>query len=203
MAMIALRNCSKGRTSMSLLHQAGLGWAQQRYRRDHGIALVSALMFLLALALVGGAAATVMTWSRQISGNYKASIQAFEAAESGAEEARARLRGNATSPITDAAPTQIQWQTYIGSPTQVQAYGYTGSSQQVQTNSLQTSLQYAVKIVHATNSTGNILYWGDPNGTGTNTRNTTTGQNIYVVTSYGTAGGAHSIVQTQVARIPP
>src|SRR5262247_852313 len=103
---------------MSLLQRAGMGWARQRYGNDHGIALVTALMFLMALALVGGAAATVMTWSRQISGNHRASIQAFEVAESGAEEARARLRGNATSPITDNAPTQTQWQAYIGSLTQ-------------------------------------------------------------------------------------
>src|SRR5262249_13265358 len=56
---------------------------------------------------------------------------------------------------------------------------------------------------HATNSLGQLLYWGDPAGTGTNVRNTITGQKIYLVTSYGTTADAHSIVQTQVTRIPP
>ena len=170
---------------------------------NHGAALIMALMFVVVLALLGATTVTVTTLSSQASGNYKAGIQSFQAAEAGAEEARARLRGNATSQITDAAPTQTTWQAYIGSTAQAQAYGYTGSSQQVRTDSLQTALPYTVVIAHATNAGGHILYWGDPTGSGTNIRNTTTGRSIYLVTSYGTVGGAYSTVQTQVAGIPP
>lgn len=173
-------------------------------RHDQGVAMVSALMFLLVLALLSTSIATVTTQSSQIGGNYKASVQALQAAEAGAEEARGRLRGNATSPITDdAAPTQTQWRTYIGSQTQAQTYGYTGGLYQTRTASLQNGIQYTVVIAHATNGSGEILYWGDPNSTGTNIRNTTTGQRVFQVTSYGTAGQARSIVQTQVARVPP
>ena len=189
---------------MSMSQCASLTGPCRRYDNDHGIALIAALMFLVVLTLLSLIAANVVTMSSQISGNYKASIQAFQAAEAGAEEARARLRANAANPIADTAPTQTTWQTYIGSATPAQAHGYTtGTTQQTLVASRQTALQYTVVITHATDSSGHLLYWGDPTGSGTNTRNTTTGQNIYLITSYGPAGGANSIVQTQVARVPP
>ena len=171
---------------------------------NRGIALIMALMFIVVLYLLGATTATVMTLSSQASGNYKASIQSFQTAEAGTEEARARLRANATSPIYDTnTPLQTTWQAFIGSTTQAQAHGYTGSTSQVRTDSLQTALAYTAVITHATNAGGQLLYWGDPTGTGTNVRNMTTGQPIYLVTSYGTLGGANSTVQTQVARVPP
>jgi len=180
---------------------------QQHYSNNHGIALVTSLMFIVVLALLGATSATVTTLSSQAIGNYKASIQSFQAAEAGAEEARARLRANATSQVVDSTQTQntTTWQTYIGSTAQAQVYGYTGSSSQVRADGLQTALHYTVVIQHTTNASGQILYWGDPNGTGTNTRTTTVlpGQNIYLVTSYGTIGGANSVVETQVAAVPP
>ena len=179
------------------------GLKQRRYRHDDGIALISALMSVAVLALLGSSIATITALSNDMSSNNKASMQALQAAEAGAEEARARLRGNAVSPITDALPTQTQWKTYIGSQPQAQTYGYSSSLYQTRTNSLQSNLQYTVVIAHATNSSGQILYWGDPSGTGNNARNTTTGQNIYLVTSHGTAAQARSTVQTQVTRVPP
>jgi hypothetical protein len=162
-------------------------------------------MFVAILVLLGATTATVTTMSSQISGNYKASIQSLQTAEAGTEEARARLRGNATSRLNDTAPGSTSWQAFIGSTAQAQAYGYTGSSSQVRTDSLQTALQYAVVIAHATDSNGTMLYWGDPNNTGNNTRTTTVlaGQNIYLVTSHGALGGANSTIQTQVAPVPP
>src|SRR5215470_12838009 len=171
---------------------------------NHGIALVTALLFLVLLALLGATTVTVTTWSSQASGNYKASLQAFQVAEAGAEEARGRLRANATSPLYDTnTPLQTAWQAFIGSLAHAQAHGYTGSTSQVRTDSLQTALAYTAVIQHATDPSGQLLYWGDPTGTGTNRRNPTTGQPIYLVTSYGSLGGANAIVQTQVARVPP
>src|SRR5215467_8643154 len=87
---------------------------QRRYSNNHGIALVTSLMFIVVLALLGATSATVTTLSSQASGNYKASIQSFQAAEAGVEEARARLRANATSRVTDNAQTSTTWQTFIG-----------------------------------------------------------------------------------------
>ena len=188
---------------------------QGRSGNDHGIALVTALMFLVLLALLGATTATVTTVASQVSGNYKATIQSVQSAEAGTEEARGRLRANAANRITDTAPTSKTWAAFIGSTPHAQAYGYTGSAQQVRTDSLQTALAYTVVITHATvpdptdptdPSKRLLLYWGDPTGTGTYTRTTTAGprmMNIYLVTSYGTLGGATSTVQTQVAQVPP
>jgi len=58
-----------------------------------------ALMFLVVLALLTATTGTVTTLARQISGNYKASIQAFQSAEAGAEEARA--------PAGECSPGQL------------------------------------------------------------------------------------------------
>jgi len=191
-----------------------LGWGSgigpRRYAgNERGIALVMALMFLVVLALLTVTASTVTTLTSQISGNYKASLRSFQNAEAGAEEARARLRGNAANPIYDntvyANPPVLQptWQAYIGSATDAQVYGYTTGNTQTLVASLQTVTPYTVKIEHATNAAGQMLYWGSPTGTGVNIRNTTlTGYPIYLVTSHGTASGANSVVQTQVARVP-
>src|SRR5439155_6354675 len=125
----------------------------QRSGNDHGMALIGALMFMVVLTLLSLTVANVMTMSSQISGNYKASLQAFQAAEAGAEEARARLRANAANPIADTTPTQTTWQTYIGSATQAQTHGYTtGNTQKILIASLQTALQYTVVVTHATNA---------------------------------------------------
>jgi PilX N-terminal len=200
---------------MSLSPLSPLTVSQRRLGNTHGIALISALMFVVLLALLGATTATVSTVASHSSGNYKATIQSLQSTEAGAEEARGRLRGNAVNRILDTAPTAKTWTAFIGSPTHAQAYGYTGSAQQVRTDSLQTALAYTVVITHATvpdptdptePSKRLLLYWGDPTGTGTYTRTTTAGprmRNIYLVTSYGTLGGATSIVQTQVAPVPP
>src|SRR5262245_40786643 len=91
------------------------------YGNDRGIALIMTLMFLVVLARMTATASTVTTLARQISGNYKASIQSFQSAEAGAEEARARLRANAANPIYDNAVTpQTTWRTYIGNATEAQ-----------------------------------------------------------------------------------
>src|SRR5919197_5173 len=120
---------------MSLYQLSRMTGLQRPSGNNHGIALVTALMFIVILALMGATTATVTTLSSQASGNYKASIQSFQVAEAGAEEARARLRANATSPINDNAQTSLTWQAFIGSTTQAQAYGYTSSSSQVRTDS--------------------------------------------------------------------
>jgi hypothetical protein len=104
----------------------------------------------------------------------------------------------------NAVLPQPPWQTYIGSATDAQVYGYTTGNTQTRVDSLQTASHYTVVVTHAVNASQQMLYWGDPTSSGTNIRNTTlTGNPIYLVTSHGTAGGANSIVQTQVARVPP
>ncbi len=62
-----------------------------------------------------------------------------------------------------------------------------------------------MKIVHATNAAGNLLYWGDSNTDGKPERNTVTGPpyNIYRVTGYGAASGANQQIEVEMARRPP
>src|SRR5438128_10960444 len=119
--------------AMYFYQRSRMAGLQRRYSNNRGIALVTSLMFFVVLALLGATSATIATLSSQASGNYKASIQSFQAAEGGAEEARARLRANATSPIVDTTQTSTTWQTFIGSTTQAEVYGYTGSASQVRT----------------------------------------------------------------------
>jgi hypothetical protein len=75
----------------------------------------------------------------------------------------------------------------------------------VRVASLQSALDYTVKIVHKTDASGNIMYWGDANGDGVNEKTTTnTGLNIYLVTSYGSApGGANKTIEIEMAKQPP
>src|SRR2546425_7954100 len=165
--------------------QYASGIGPRRYAgNERGIALIMALMFLVVLALLTVTTGTVTTLSSQISGNYKASIQAFQSAEAGAEEARARLRANvaAANSIYDntvyanAVLPQPPWQTYLGSATDAQVYGYTTGNMQTRVDSLRTAppaIVYTVVVTHAINASRQMLYWGDPTGTGTNIRNTT------------------------------
>ncbi len=193
-------------------------WKQQMYRRrrqavysraEGGMALVTALFGVLILAVVGAAVVTVTTQASQISGNYKASIQAFEAAQAGSEEMRARLQGTASRSIAivDQASTSPSWEVYAGAQEQATAYGYTGASGQTLIASAGQS-SYTAIVKHAmglnpVTQQPTVLYWGDASGTGVNTKNTVSGENVYVVTSHGLVGGAHRIVQTTLVRVPP
>lgn len=176
----------------------------EMFRNEKGIVLPVALMFMAVLALLGATAVMTTTTDIKIGGNHKISEQAFYASQAGVEEARARLRANAANPINDSHPTQTQWKAYIGSLVGAQEKGYDSSnSMHARYNSLQSNLDYAIQISHQTNATGNILYWGDVDGDGLNERNTATGENIYLVTSYGSAGGSNKTVEVEVTRAPP
>ncbi|MDO9230431.1 MAG: pilus assembly PilX N-terminal domain-containing protein [Syntrophales bacterium] len=165
-------------------------------RDEKGLSIVVGLLTIAALMLLGTTAVMVSTTNVKISANYKTANQAFFAAEAGIEEARARMGENftpttgATGRIDDSSPTSAAWSVSIGGPGP-----YT---------SIQSALSYTVRIVHKTDTAGNILYWGDSNGDGFNDRNTTTGENIYLVTSYGAASGASKTIEVEMAinRIP-
>jgi hypothetical protein len=156
------------------------------------------------LIIVGTTAVTQTSTDLKISKNYKTGTEALYAAEAGVEEARARLRKYATSPITDAHPASDQWMAYIGTDVKAQGKGYDSENvMHVKVASLQSDLDYVVTIRHQTDTSGNILYWGDSDSDGVNERNTSTGQNIYLVTSYGSSGGSTKMITAEVARVPP
>jgi len=72
--------------------------------------ILSLLLFLSAL--------TIMYVSNNLrySGAYKSSGKAFQVAEAGLEEVRARLRSTSTHPISDTYPNNTAWKVYVGTP---------------------------------------------------------------------------------------
>lgn len=172
------------------------------HQMEHGLALVTSLLYIMVFALVGITVTTITTQSSGMSGHYKGDVAALEAARAGAEEIRGRLRGSAATgvAIKDTAPTNLGWEVYMGP--QAAAYGYTGASGQSLINSIVGYGQYTAILKHAAKD-GQLLYWGDPNGTGVNTKNTVGGSNIYMVTSHGHVGESYRVVQTLIARTPP
>ena len=181
---------------------------EKRYRgalRDEkGLVLVTTLLLIVVLMLLGTTAVIMSTTDLKISGNYKTGNRAFYAAEAGIEEARGRLKLNAANPIADEYQLQTQWSAFIGSEGNTQGKGYnSGNSMHVRVASLQSALNYTVRITHKTNAANQILYWGDSNGDGIEERNTFIGKNIYLVTSYGSDAGANKTMEVEMTRLPP
>ena len=171
---------------------------------EKGVALVAALLMVAALIIFGTTAVMQTSTDLKISSNYNASEESFYGAEAGIEEARARFRGNAVGYINDGHPTSDQWKAYIGTDVKSQGKGWdNGNPMHIKVNSLQSDIDYVVEVKHQTDTSGNILYWGDSNGDGISERNTTTGQSIYLVKSYGYSGTSAKTVTAEMARIPP
>ena len=178
---------------------------------EKGMVLVVGMLLIVVLMVLGTIAVMVTTTDIRISANYKSGNRAFYAAEAGIEEARARLKLNAANAITDAYPTQTQWAAFIGSEIKAQGKGYNSAdSMHVRVASLQSALDYTVKIVHQTDGSGNVLYWGDANGDGIPERTTNptsaagyANRNIYLVTSYGADAGASRTIEVEMTRLPP
>lgn len=173
---------------------------------EKGMVLVVGLLLIVVLSLLGTTAVIVSTSDLKISGNYKTGNRAFYAAEAGIEEARARLRKNADAAIRidDNHPTQTQWSAFIGAQSNAQGKGYnSGNTMHLLVASLQSALDYTVRIAHKTNAANQILYWGDFNGDGIEERNIFTGKNIYLVTSYGSDAGANKSLEVEMTRLPP
>ncbi len=161
-------------------------------------------MFLALLALLGAAAFLLTSTDLKIGGSYKASQKGLYVAEAGAQEARERLRLNSAYKITDAHTDKAQWRAFIGTDPKAQKKGYDSTNaMHVRVGSLQTEMVYTVVITHQTDPAGNVLYWGDADGDGDFERNTSTGENIYLITSYGEAEGASKAVMLEVTRVPP
>ncbi|HEX2975014.1 MAG TPA: pilus assembly PilX N-terminal domain-containing protein [Bacteroidales bacterium] len=183
--------------SVKLVKRSMVSW-----KNEKGMVLVVALLVMAVLIILGTTAVMTTTTDLKISGNYKQSEKAFYVAEAGIEEARSRMRDNftpSTSRVIDSHPTQTGWFAFIGTESKSQGKGYNSSnSLHVRMPSLQSALDYTVKITHQTDSSGNILYWGDVNSDGISERNATTGENIYLVTSYGVSSSATKTIEPEI-----
>lgn len=133
---------------------------------EKGAALVIALMFMAILGLLGTTAVVMTTTDIQIGANYKTSVQTFNAAEAGAQEALFRLRGPSSwanyagDPATSPDPW---WSAYIVTATSFQPSddpnynsNYTNyipistdhTNASLTANSLQSDILYLTKIRH-------------------------------------------------------
>ncbi len=163
---------------------------------EKGAVLPLGLMFLAIISILGTTAVILTTTELKIGTNYRTSEQAFYAAEAGIEEARARLKADANDPITN-----INTGAYIGVASKAQGKGYDPAKHGLYASL--SDLDYVVEIIHQTDADGNVLYWGDPDGDGISGRNTITGQNICLVTSYGNSGTSTKVIEVEMTRIPP
>jgi len=179
------------------------------YISKYGFALAAGLGVVAVLALWGittvattPAAARVTENEQQIAQYYTTSAQALYAAEAGVEEARARLRMYAgLYRIVDNTPDDPRWGISIGTK-EVQEPGHERHTYE-RVDSLQKDLTYTVTIRHATHPTSPaVLRWGDARGEGVHTRNTTCGENIYVITAHGVQGEARHTVEIEATPEP-
>ena len=135
------------------------------YKNEKGMVLPLGLMFLAIIAILGTTAVIVTTTDLKIGSNYRASEQAFYAAEAGIEEARARLRGLSTADdyAGDPSPYDPWWSAYILTSDSWQISNDSGynanynnyiptsishTNTTITANSLQTDISYFVKIRH-------------------------------------------------------
>ena len=133
---------------------------------EKGIVLVVTLLIMMVLTLLITTAIITSTIDLKITGNYKTSEMAFYAAEAGVEEARGRLRLTAVTGviISDTDPTSSTWERYIVTVANCTELCFnSGNSHHNRVDSLQSNLNYVVKIIHKTNSSGQVLYFGDAN----------------------------------------
>lgn len=174
------------------------------FRNDKGMVLVTGLLVITALMLLGLTAVISSTTDLKITAYYKISEESFYLAEAGIEEARARLRRSSEYVIDDNDPANAAWRRYIGSAANAEVLGFdqrdtTGN--QVRLDSL-SSLNYAVKIEHLTDASGQILYWGDADGNGIPERNPARGEVIYKVTSLGRSGSSQRTIVAEICHTP-
>ena len=170
---------------------------------EKGMVMPVSLMFLAILAIVGTTTAVMTSSDLQFSGYDKTGKQALYVSEAGIEEARARLKADAVNPITDDQPAQAQWSTFTGSLEACESKGFQ-SILHTRVDSIQTELDYAARISHQTNASGQVLYWGDTDGDGDYERNTlSVGQNIYVINSTGVSTVSTRTIEAEVTRLPP
>jgi hypothetical protein len=182
------------------------------YPPDLGVALPVMVGVLTLLVLWGVTTIKTTTPSElrtaennlQTAQYYTTHAQVFYAAEAGLAEARARLRASAGAHrIVDTAPNDPTWGVAIKAKGEVLEPG-DSLINYARVASLQNDLPYIVTIRHATRTAdAAVLRWGDEGGTGVYRRNTTHGENIYVITAHGVIGDTRHTLEIEAAPTPP
>lgn len=172
---------------------------------EKGAVLITGLLLILVLTILSMAAMMSTATELKIAVNDRTSKRVFYVSEAGLEDARSRLQtGSSGSPIYDNQFSNPNWTAFIGTPEKSEEKGFqTANGSQVRYDQLNPAMNYVTTITHKLDGSGNILKWGDANGDGIPEENTTTGRNIFVITSEGyDSNGASKPLKIEAAQFP-
>lgn len=159
-------------------------------RERKGMVLVLGMLLLLVLTLIGISALNTSTYDLRISGNERASVQAFYVAEAGINEFMGRFRTGATNQISDSDPSNPAWKLLLAKDQGKGAaqIGY-ASGDPNSVPSLQNQLDFGVEIKHKRDEAGQVAEYG--------------GVPIYILKSHGfTVDGGHKVLEVELIKSP-
>lgn len=169
------------------------GWEELKathLREQRGIVLVLGMLLLLVLTLIGISALNTSTYDIRISGNERASVQAFYVAEAGINEFMGRFRAGATDQISDNDPSNPAWKLLLAKDQGKGAaqIGY-ASGDPNSIPSLQNQLDFGVEIKHKRDEANQVAEYG--------------GVPVYILKSHGfTVDGGHKVLEVELIRSP-
>jgi hypothetical protein len=159
-------------------------------RKERGMVLVLGMLLLLIVTLIGISSLGTSTYDILISGNERASVQAFYVAEAGINEFMGRFRAGATNHISDSDPSNPAWKLLLAKDSGKGAtqIGYiSGDPNSIP--SLQNQLDFAVEIKHKADEMNQVMTYG--------------GLPVYILKSYGfTADGGHKVLEVELIKSP-
>ena len=174
-------------------HLPANGWGELKSKHltdEKGIVLVLGMLLLLLATLIGISALNTSTYDLIISGNERASVQAFYVAEAGVNEFMGRFRAGAANQISDSDPSNPAWKLLLAKypgkgATQI---GYV-SEDPNSIPSLQNQMDFGVEIKHKMDETNQVIkYAGIP---------------IYMLKSYGfTVDGGNKVLEVELIKSP-
>ena len=155
-----------------------------------GTALVLSMLLLLVVTLIGISALNNSTYDLLISGNERASVQAFYVAEAGINEFMGRFREGATNQIADDDPSGPNWKVllakYPGKAAAQIGYASAGPNS---IPSLQSQLDFGVEIKHKIDAMNHVVQHG--------------GVPVYILKSYGfTVDGGNKVLEVELVKSP-
>ena len=169
------------------------GWGElkaKHLREEKGMVLVLGMLLLLVVTLIGISSLNTSTHDILISGNERASVQAFYVAEAGINEFMGRFRAGATNQISDSDPSNPAWKLLLAKDpgngaTQI---GYISSNPD-SIPSLQNQLDFGVEIKHKIDEANQVVKYG--------------GVPVYIAKSYGfTADGGNKVLEVELTKSP-
>ena len=167
-----------------------MGKLKAKRLKEKGIALVVVMLLLLVLTIIGISVLNSSIYDILISGNERASIQAFYVAEAGINEFIGRFRAGATNQILDNDLSNPNWKILLAKypgrgATQI---GYVAGD----TNSipsLQNQLDFGLEIRHKIDASNQVVQYG--------------GVPIYILKSYGfSVDGGNKVLEVELKKSP-